>query len=89
MAESLRIGVVGTSWWADAIYLPTLKSHPQAQVVALCGRNRERAGALAAQYAVPGVFTDYREMIRDSDLDAIVVATPDDLHCPIVLHCAG
>jgi predicted dehydrogenase len=81
--DRVRVGVVGTSWWADEMHLPNLVSHPQANVVALCGRNRERAEALAVKYGIPAVYTDYREMIASGGLDAVVVATPDDLHYPV------
>lgn len=83
--ERVRVGVVGTSWWADEMHLPNLRSHPQAEVVALCGRNRERAAELALKYAIPNVFTDYREMIARGRLNALVVATPDDTHYEIAL----
>lgn len=82
----VRVGVVGTSWWTDEMHLPNLKSHPQAEVVALCGRNRERAEQMAQKYSVPQVYTDYREMIANAGLDALVIATPDDTHYEIALH---
>ena len=83
--ERVRIGVVGTSWWVDEMHLPNLRSHPQADVVAICGRNRERAELMAQKYAVPAIFADYREMIATAELDALVVATPDDLHYPVAM----
>ncbi len=82
---SLRIGVVGTSWWADLVHLPSLTSHPAAEVAAIAGRDAERAGAVAQKYAIPQVFTDYREMIERARLDAVVISVPDDLHHPIAL----
>ena len=47
---TINIGVIGTSWWADAMYLPALKNHPQANVVAVCGRNAENAHKLAERW---------------------------------------
>jgi predicted dehydrogenase len=86
MQKKIRVGVVGTSGWADFMYLSTLQSHPQAELAALCGRNRERAEALAAKYAIPQVYTDYQDMIARGGLDALVVGSPDDLHHEIVLQ---
>lgn len=85
MPEQLRVGIVGTSWWADSMYLPSLQSHPLAHIAAICGRNRGRADEMAQKYAVPRVFTDYRELIDRADVQALVVATPDDLHYPITM----
>ncbi|HZP83304.1 MAG TPA: Gfo/Idh/MocA family oxidoreductase [Chthonomonadaceae bacterium] len=85
MSGNVRVGIVGASWWSDWMHLPNLKSHPQAEVVAICGRRPERAGALAQKYAIPQVFTDYQAMIRNAGLDALLVATPDDMHHPITM----
>ncbi|HRW09960.1 MAG TPA: Gfo/Idh/MocA family oxidoreductase, partial [Caldilineaceae bacterium] len=85
MTESVRVGVIGTSWYADMMHLPTLQSHSQAEIAAICGRNREPAEVLAKKYAIPAIYSDYREMIEQGNLDAVVVATPDDLHYPMVM----
>jgi predicted dehydrogenase len=83
MSDPIRVGVVGTSGYADFMHLPSLKSHPQAAISAICGRNTERAGELAAKYGIPQVFSNYREMISRAEIDALVVAAPDDLHAEI------
>ncbi|HMP40969.1 MAG TPA: Gfo/Idh/MocA family oxidoreductase, partial [Roseiflexaceae bacterium] len=85
MPETIRVGVVGTSWWAAMSHLPALASHPHAEVAAICGRNRAPAEALAAKFDIGRVFIDYRAMIESGAIDALVVATPDDLHAPIAL----
>jgi predicted dehydrogenase len=81
----VRVGVVGTSWFADMLHLPNLKSHSRATIVAICGRNRDRAEKMARKYEIPSVFNDYREMIDKGNLHAIVIITPDDLHYPMTM----
>ncbi len=85
MSSKVKVGLVSTSWWADMFHLPTLKSHPQAELVSICGRNLERAQEMAEKYAVSRVFADYEEMISHSDLDAVVIASPDDQHFPMTM----
>jgi predicted dehydrogenase len=85
MSEQIRVGIVGTSWWADLMFLPSLNSHPRAATAAICGRNRHRAEEMARKYDIPQVFTDYQEMIEQGHLQALVVAAPDDLHYPITM----
>ena len=80
MSSLVRVGVIGTSWWDENFHLPGLKSHPGADLVAICGRNKVRADEVAGKFEIPQVFTDYRKMIADAGLDAIVIASPDDLH---------
>ncbi len=86
MARTVRIGIVGTSWWIDTMFGPALQSHPQAEMVAICGRDQSRAAEMAAKYGIPQVYSDYRAMIAQSDLHAVVIATPDDLHHEIARH---
>lgn len=81
----VRVGVVGTSAWADAMYLPALKAHSQANVVAVCGRNPEKARTFAARWDVPHFYTDYQDLIGSEELDAIVIATTNDTHHPITM----
>lgn len=85
MSEIVRVGVIGTGGVADFMHLPNLKSHQQAVVAAICGRNRDRAEEMTKKYEIPLVFTDYREMIEKGNLDALVIVTPDDLHYPMTM----
>ncbi len=85
MSKKVKIGVISTSWWADAMYLPALTNHPQAQVEAVCGRDQSRADAFAQRWDIPQVFTDYREMINTADLDAVIVASSNKSHHPITM----
>lgn len=80
MPERVRVGMIGTSWWADGRLLPNLKSHPRATLAAICGRDPTRAAALAKKYDIPQVYDDYRAMLAHAGLDAVVIAAPDDLH---------
>jgi predicted dehydrogenase len=83
--DRLRIGIVGTSGHVDRTHLPCLASHPRVAIVALCGRSREPVDALGHKYGVSGVFTRFDEMLAKTPLDAVVIATPDDLHHPMTL----
>lgn len=85
MVDQVRMGIVGTSWWAERMYLRSIASHRQGIMTSICGRNRIRAEALAQQYAIPHVYTDYEQMFSEAQLDAVIVATPDDLHYPVVM----
>jgi predicted dehydrogenase len=78
--NKVRLGVIGTGNFAELCHLPGLQSHPQAEVVALCGRNYERARALANRFSVPDVHTDYLELCRRDDIDAVTIVTPNAFH---------
>ena len=80
MGKKVRLGLIGTSWWVDLMYVPSLTSHPAAHVVGVSGRDARRAGEVAEKFGGAKVFPDYRELIQSGEIDAIIVAAPDDLH---------
>jgi predicted dehydrogenase len=53
----VRVGILGSSWWADAMYLPALAQHPVGHVTAIAGRN---AAELAQRWGIPHVFGKLR-----------------------------
>lgn len=85
--ERVRIGLIGTSGWSGGFFLPILTSYERASLAAICGRDKTRADEAALKFGVLQVYTDYRQMINDAPLDAVVVASPDDLHYEMVM-CA-
>ena len=62
------------------MYLPSFSSHSGCEVVAICGRNRDNAKALANKYNIDAVYTEYDQFLTHDGLDAVVIATPNDLH---------
>lgn len=84
--QSLAVGIVGTSWWADSMHIPAVNSHPNARIVAVCGRNKQNAEKLAATWNIPHVFTDYHAMIDSRKCEAIIVSTGNDTHYPITMY---
>ncbi len=82
----VAVGIIGTSWWVDAMYLPALTAHPGARVVAVCGRNRATAQQLATRWEILGVYTDAAALIASGTVDGVVVATRNDSHYAIAMR---
>jgi predicted dehydrogenase len=78
--RKLRFGVIGAGAFAEACHVPGLLSHPQTQVVAICGRRRERAQALADRFSIPFVTTEPAELCARDDLDGVSICTPNAAH---------
>jgi predicted dehydrogenase len=81
-----RVGLIGTGWYGKADLLRLVQVAP-VEVVSLCDVDRRMladAAALVATRQVskktPRTYTDYREMLRERDLDIVLVVTPDHWH---------
>lgn len=85
----VRIGVIGSSWWADAMYLPPLANYEGVEVTAVCGRNRDRAQTFADRWQIPYVFTEYQALIDSGACDAVIIATINDTHYDISMAAIG
>jgi len=56
-----------------------------ARVVAFAGRDRAVLADMARQYGVPNTYTDWREMLRDPDVEAVHIVTPPDKHAAMAI----
>ncbi len=65
------------------MYLPPLALHPDAEVVAVCGRKASTAEAFAATWGIGQWFTDPDTMLAEAELDAVIIATANDSHHPL------
>jgi predicted dehydrogenase len=74
----LRVGVVGVGFGA-LVQIPGFLSEG-VEVVAVCARRKERAQEVADKFGIPQVFTDYSQMLKSPDLDAVSIVTPPPLH---------
>lgn len=86
MKDATRIGLIGAGAIAQLAHLPVLSKVRGAQLVAICDNDRAKARALADRFDIPDTFTDIEDMLTDESVDAVVVATPNHLHEPHVLH---
>ena len=81
-----RVGLIGTGWYGKTDLFRLLQVAP-VEVVSLCDVDRnmvaEAAEMVAARQASkkkPRTYGDYREMLKEKDLDIVLVVTPDHWH---------
>jgi predicted dehydrogenase len=56
---------------------------------AVCGRNREKVEEFATQWGYESTETDWRTLVQRSDIDAIDIAVPNQMHAEIAIAAAG
>lgn len=78
--KTVRIGVIGAGWWATFAHIPAIKSHPQAELVAVQSRERAKAEKIARDFGAKHPCTGIGEILELEELDAVVVASTPNVH---------
>jgi predicted dehydrogenase len=79
--DKLRFGIIGIGGWALLHHVPNLSKAGKVEIVAICRRDPQALAEAQAYLGVPEAYTDWRAMLGESDLDAVLVTTPHHLHC--------
>lgn len=82
----LNIGLIGAGGIVRGAHLkPGWTTVPDCRLLAVCDVNRATAEALARDFNIPHVFTDYRDLLKLKEIDAVDICTPNRVHTPAVL----
>src|SRR6266545_1353458 len=81
-----RVGLIGCGWYGKADLFRLIQVAP-VEVVSLCDVDRRMLADAAEQVASrqlskkkPRTYGDYRAMLKEKDLDVVLIATPDHWH---------
>ena len=80
--DNVRIGVIGTGQIAK-IHIKEYSAIPEANVVAIAGRDKEKVRLFAEENHIPNSYGDYKELLARDDIDAVDVCVHNNLHMPI------
>jgi predicted dehydrogenase len=74
-----RTAVFGTGFMGR-VHLEAIRRVESVDAAALVGRNADVVQRIGAGFSVPKTTTDYREILRDSSIDAVHICTPNAQH---------
>jgi predicted dehydrogenase len=78
--HKLRVGVIGIGGFASIVHVPNLRKTGRAEIAAICRRNPKRLAGLKEELGVERAYTDWRQMLADVELEAVIVSTPHNAH---------
>jgi predicted dehydrogenase len=85
----IRFGIAGFGLHAVRRLMPGFSLAQNCKVVALSRRDASQAREAAAKYSIPHVFLSTEELCRCSEVDAVLVTTPNACHLKDVLTAVG
>ena len=88
MTRRLKVGVVGAGVIAQVMHLHYLRElSDRFEIAALCDISGENAANNAQRYNIAKTFSDWREMVKDDEIDAVFILTSGS-HAPIAIAAA-
>jgi predicted dehydrogenase len=76
----LRVGVIGAGANTRTKHIPGLQAIDGVEVVKVCNRTQESGQRVADELGIPAVVTDWRDVIYDTTIDAVVIGTWPYMH---------
>src|SRR5689334_1475322 len=80
----IRIGVIGTGQIGKR-HLENYRDIPGAEIVAVADLNESEARRVATLHNIPNVYTNYRDLLKRDDIQAVDVCLHNVLHRPVTV----
>jgi predicted dehydrogenase len=81
--KPIKTAIFGTGF-VGRVHLDALRRLESVEIAAIADPNLEVARSLGKGFAVPTIAADYREILRDPEIDAVHICTPNALHFSMV-----
>ncbi len=85
--EKTSIAVIGLGGVVQLVHLPNIAKMSNVSLSAVAETNKNRLNTVADKFNIAEKYTDYREMLEQTDADAVIVATPTSTHKEVAIEC--
>lgn len=84
--KKTNIAVVGLGGIAQLVHLPILSKLNSVNIVAVSEVNKNRLKTVGNKFNVSNQYSDYKKMLAENDIDAVIIATPTKSHLEVSLE---
>jgi predicted dehydrogenase len=84
----VRYGVISTAKIVLNSHIPAARESANSEIVAISSRSASRARTVAEQYDIPNWHETYDELINSPDIDVVINALPNSMHCKWTIKAA-
>jgi predicted dehydrogenase len=74
MSGGIRVAIVGLGFGAE--FIPIYKDHPDAEMYAICRRNKAELDRCGDQFDIPRRYADFNDLLKDPNIDAVHINSP-------------
>jgi len=83
--KKLGVGIIGCGFVGSGAHIPAFRSNPSAQLVALADSDEKRLTKAAQKSNVTNAYTNYKDLLANREVEAVVVALPTMLHASVCI----
>ena len=80
MTSKIKWGVLGNATIARKCVIPAIFNSANGYIHALASQNPQKAEAIAKEYNIPHLYTQYESVLNDQQVDAVYIPLPNHLH---------
>lgn len=81
----MKVGVVGCGRIATLVHLPCLRKLNGCEIVAVADVYQRHLHETMKKFGVDEGYTDYKDMLKKANIDAVIICTPPEHHSSIAL----
>ncbi len=86
--KQLNIGIIGAGRIGKVHMESITYNVPSARVLGITDVYKDALPGLAEKYGIPKIYNDYKEMLADEEIDAVLVCSSTDTHADISIEAA-
>lgn len=76
--KKINVAIIGLGFGAE--FIPIYQRHPYANMYAVCQRSPEKLEDISRAFGIEKKYTDYNELLKDPNIDAVHINTPIQYH---------
>jgi predicted dehydrogenase len=78
--KKIRVAIIGLGFGAE--FIPIFQAHPNAEMYAICRRDKKELDKCGDQYGIKVRYSDYNALLKDPNIDAVHINSPIADHAP-------
>ena len=85
--DKTRVAVIGLGSVAQMVHLPNLMKIKNAEVTSVAEINKNRLHSVADKFDIKKRYTNYVDLLKNNEVDAVIITTPTHLHKQMAMDC--